>query len=39
MEEKIYLEKSLRDTGYDIVYKEVAKLFGLPVEITIGLCS
>lgn len=32
----IYLEKSLRDAGYEIGEKEKVKLFGLPVEIVVA---
>lgn len=32
----IYLEKSLRDAGYEIRKKEEVKLFGLPVEIVVA---
>lgn len=33
----IYLEQSLRDTGYEIRRKEKVKLFGLPVEIVVAI--
>jgi len=33
----IYVEQSLRNTGYEIKSKEKVKLFGLPVEIILAL--
>ena len=33
----IYLEQSLRDSGYEIRKKEKAKLFGLPLEIVVAI--
>lgn len=35
----IYAEQSIRDVFFEIQYKEIKKLFGLPVEIVIGVCS
>ena len=33
----IYVEQSVKDTGFEIKYKEKVKLFGLPGEIVIGV--
>ena len=33
----IYVEKSLRDKGYNIKYKEMMTLFGLPIVIVTGI--
>ncbi len=33
----IYVEQSIKDTRFDIEYKEKVKLFGLPGEIVIGV--
>lgn len=33
----IYIEQSIKNAGFEIEYKEKVKLFGLPVEIVIGV--
>ncbi|MCP8304035.1 MAG: methyltransferase domain-containing protein [archaeon] len=33
----IYVEKSIKDAGYEIRCRERAKMFGLPIEIVIGI--
>jgi demethylmenaquinone methyltransferase/2-methoxy-6-polyprenyl-1,4-benzoquinol methylase len=35
----IYVEQSIKDASFKIQHKEKKKLFGLPVEIVIGVCS
>lgn len=34
----IYVEQSLRETGFNIINKRKVKVFGLPLEIVIGNC-
>jgi demethylmenaquinone methyltransferase/2-methoxy-6-polyprenyl-1,4-benzoquinol methylase len=33
----IYLERSVRDAGFEVEHREKAKLFGLPIEIVVGI--
>ena len=35
----IYAEQSIKDVFFEIEHKEIKKLFGLPVEIVVGVCS
>lgn len=35
----IYVEQSIKDVSFGILHREIKKLFGLPVEIVIGICS
>lgn len=35
----IYVEQSIKGASFGIQHKEIKKLFGLPVEIVIGVCS
>ncbi len=34
----IYVEQSIMDASFEIQHKDIKKLFGLPVEIVIGVC-